>query len=144
MLRLSNPYGPRQDPLAKQGAASVFMYNVLQDKEISVWGDGSVIRDFIYASDFAKACVLAVLSEKIGVLNIGSGVGLSIKELLDAIEKALGKFARVRWLPAREFDVPRVVLDCGRARQELGWKPQVSLEEGLLIMKDWMNEIIKT
>lgn len=142
VLRLSNPFGLRQDPRGKQGAAAVFMYNILKGKEVRVWGNGDVVRDFIHASDFAKACLAAIHSEDIGVLNIGSGVGLSVKELLAATEKVVGMSAKVNWLPSRGCDVSRVVLDCRRARQVLEWKPSVSLEDGLHEMKEWMSEAI--
>lgn len=143
VLRLANPYGPRQDPTKKQGASSVFMYKMLKRKEIAVWGDGGVVRDFIYAADFAKSCLLAVESADIGVVNIGSGCGISINELLAATEHVIGYPAIVARLPARGFDVPRVVLDCDKAYQTLGWKPNVSLDAGLIAMRDWMSGLIK-
>ena len=142
VLRLSNPFGSRQDPRGKQGAAAVFMFNILNGKEVSIWGDGSVVRDFIHVSDFARACIAAIYSEKVGVLNIGSGVGLSIKELLAATEKVVNLPAKVNWLPSRSYDVSRIVLDCELARKELGWIPSVSLESGLFEMKEWMSEAI--
>lgn len=143
ILRLSNPYGARQDPLGKQGAPSVFMHKVLTGQEINLWGDGKIVRDFIHASDFAVACLAAVQSENVGVLNIGSGKSLSIKELILAIERITGRFARINWMPERGFDVPRVVLDCARAKEQLGWYPSVSLDDGLLQMRDWMNGLIQ-
>lgn len=144
VLRLSNPYGPRQDPTKKQGAASVFMYKMLKGKEIAVWGDGGVVRDFIYASDFSKACLLAVESENVGVINVGSGVGVSINELIAATERVVGLAANINYLPSRGFDVPRVVLDCAKANEQLGWQPRVGLEEGLLKMRDWVHDLIRT
>lgn len=142
VLRLSNPYGARQDPTRKQGAAAVFMYNMLKEKDINIWGDGSVVRDFLHVSDFAKACLAAVHSDEVGVLNIGSGVGISIKDLLMATEKIVGKPASINWLPTRGFDVPRVVLDCARAKRQLGWQSTVKLDDGLRQLKDWMNGLI--
>lgn len=142
VLRLANPYGPRQDPSKKQGAASVFMYKMLKGKEITVWGDGEVVRDFIYAEDFAKACLLAVESTDVGVLNIGSGAGVSIRQLVSVIEQVVGKSASVVSLPSRGFDVPSVVLDCTKANEELAWTPKVSMEDGLVKMHDWMRDLI--
>lgn len=142
VLRLSNPYGPRQDPTKKQGAASVFMYRILKGKEVTVWGDGGVVRDFIYAADFAKACLLAVESIDVGVLNIGSGTGVSIRELLTTAERVTGFSANIVRLPPRGFDVPSVVLDCAKAYETLAWQPSVSLEDGLIKMRDWMSDLI--
>lgn len=143
VLRLSNPYGARQDPSRKQGAAAVFVYKMLKEKTINIWGDGKIVRDFIHASDFARACLAAVESEDVGVVNIGSGTGLSIKELLSVTEEITGKSAKVNWLPSRGFDVPRVVLDCTRARDQLHWEATVGIEPGLVEMKTWMIELIK-
>lgn len=143
VLRLSNPYGPRQDPTRKQGAPSVFMHNILTGKEISVWGDGEVIRDFLFVADFSKACLLAVESEGVGVLNIGSGVGLSINELISVTEEVVGVTAKINRLPSRGFDVPRVVLNCANAEKQLGWKPTTSMEEGVLSMFEWMSDLIR-
>ncbi len=142
VLRLSNPYGPRQDPTRKQGAAAVFMYNMLKGKDINIWGDGGVVRDFIYASDFARACVAAVESDDVGVLNVGSGVGTSISELMLAVKSVVEKPVRINRLPSRGFDVPRVVLNCDRAKEQIGWQPSIALNDGLLEMKNWMTEMV--
>jgi UDP-glucose 4-epimerase len=142
VLRLSNPYGARQDPTRKQGVAAVFMYNMIKNRDINIWGDGNVVRDFIHASDFARACVAAVESEEVGVLNIGSGIGTSINELILALEKVLKKQASVNRLPARGFDVPRVVLNCDRAKADIDWHAVVTFEDGLFEMKNWMDEMI--
>jgi UDP-glucose 4-epimerase len=142
VLRLSNPYGARQDPRNKQGAASVFMHQILKGQDIKLWGDGSVVRDFIHAADFARACLSAANSNEIGVVNIGSGEGVSIKALLSAIEVALGLQAKVAWLPARNFDVSRVVLDCSMAKTQLAWQPKIELSQGLADMARWMRQLI--
>lgn len=139
ILRLSNPYGARQDPRGKQGAVTVFMNRILRNEEITVWGDGSVVRDYIHASDFARACVAVIDSEKIGVYNVGSGVGLSINQLLSALQEVTGKAAKVKYLPGRNFDVPELYLDCSRIAEELGWAAQVDFNDGLLQMSEWMR-----
>lgn len=140
VLRLSNPYGARQDPRGKQGAVTVFMKKILKNEEITVWGDGSVVRDYIHASDFARACVAVINSEKIGVYNVGSGVGLSINQLLSALQEVTGAVAKVNYLPGRNFDVPELYLDCSRIADELGWATRVDFNQGLLQMSEWMRE----
>lgn len=142
VLRLSNPYGARQDPRGKQGAVTVFMNKMLKGEEISVWGDGTVVRDYIHASDFARACVAVVGSEKIGVYNVGGGIGTSLNELIAVLETVTGKSAKVNYLPMRGFDVPELYLDCSRIRQEYGWLPKVDFETGLAQMNEWMQEQI--
>jgi len=143
VLRVSNPYGERQDPRRRQGAVAVFMYKILMNEEITVWGNGSVVRDYLHVSDVAQACKLSVESDRSGVFNVGSGIGLSIKQLLAVLEDALGKKAKVTWLPIRGLDVPEIVLDCSKIRNELFWKPCIDLNEGLVKTRVWMSSLIE-
>lgn len=138
VLRVSNPYGTRQDPHRKQGAVAVFMYNILNGKDISIWGDGSIIRDFVHISDVARACLAAAESQYVGICNVGSGTGLSIKQLVITLQEVTGKIAHVNWLESRNFDVQEIVLDCSRIEKELFWRPQISLQSGLVDMHNWM------
>lgn len=144
VLRVSNPYGARQDPHRKQGAVAVFMYKIHKGEVISVWGDGSVVRDFVHVSDVARACLAAAESQYVGMCNVGSGTGLSIKQLIVALQEVTGKMANVNWLESRNFDVPEIVLDCSRIERELSWRPQTSLPNGLVDMQNWMITNIKS
>jgi len=139
VLRVSNPYGPRQDPRGKQGAVTVFMNKLLKGEEITLWGDGSVVRDYIHASDFARACIDMVSTDKIGVYNVGAGTGISLNELISLLEQVTGKSAKVGYLPGRGFDVPELYLDCTHIRHDYGWVPQVDLMSGLGQMSEWMK-----
>ena len=142
VLRVSNPYGERQDPRRKQGAVAVFMYNMLKNKDVSVWGDGSVVRDYVHVADVAHACSLSVVSDQSGVFNVGSQRGVSLKQLLAVLEDALGKKAKVVWLPSRGLDVPEIVLECSSIRDVLLWQPRIDLSIGLVQMKEWMSSLI--
>lgn len=138
VLRVSNPYGARQDPSRKQGVVAVFMHNILRGVSINVWGDGSIVRDFVHISDVARACKAAAESQYVGICNVGSGAGLSIKQLIVALQEVSGKMAHVNWLESRNFDVPGIVLDCSRIERELFWRPQMSLGNGLMETQNWM------
>lgn len=142
VLRVSNPYGTRQDPHRKQGAVAVFMYKMLIGEDITVWGNGSVVRDFVHVSDVARACLAAAESPFIGTCNVGSGTGLSVRQLIATLQEVTGKIANVNWLESRAFDVPEIVLDCSRAERELSWHPKIELISGLTDMKKWMAENI--
>lgn len=142
VLRLSNPYGPRQDPRGKQGAVSVFMNKILKDEEITVWGDGSIVRDYIHASDFARACIDVVSNDRNGIYNVGAGTGTSLNGLISLLEQVTAKKARVRYLDGRGFDVPTLYLDCSRIQQEYGWTPNVDFMTGLGQMSEWMMKQI--
>jgi UDP-glucose 4-epimerase len=132
ILRVANPFGPRQRPETAQGAIGVFLHRALLRQPIEIWGDGSVIRDYIYIDDVAEAFARAVqYSGSKSVFNIGSGVGTPLNELLKIIEEILGKSIERCYLPARPFDVPVSVLNNTLARDELKWSPLVSLRDGI-------------
>jgi len=131
-LRISNPYGPFQNPDGQQGAISVFLNRIHGGRPVTIWGDGGVVRDYLYVSDLTEALVLAArIKTHAKVLNIGSGRGYSLNELLRAMAEVLGEKPQVEHLPARSLDVPENVLGVSRARAELGWSPEVGLKEGI-------------
>ena len=143
VLRLSNPFGERQRSDASQGAVAVFLDKALRDEEVTVWGDGSAVRDYVYVRDVSRAfCQAARHEAGAGVFNVGSGEGLSVNELLAAIEDLLGRSIRRRYVNARPFDVPVSILDITRASQALGWQPRFTLREGLQRTLEWMSTTI--
>lgn len=132
VLRFANPYGPRQNPLSGQGAIATFLRCCLTGEPISIWGDGSVARDFVYIGDLVRAVVAAVEKETPAkIYNIGSGAARSLNQVLDIARSVSGRTPDVRYLPGRNFDVPVNFLDISRARRELAWQPQISIEDGL-------------
>ncbi len=140
VLRLSNPFGERQRIHASQGAVAVFMGKVLRGETIEIWGDGSVVRDYIYIGDAVAAMVLAAkCTSAEHVFNIGSGVGISLNEILAGIEHVTGRKADCRYAAARAFDVPTSVLSLDRAKAELKWAPETSFTEGLRRLMTWMQ-----
>lgn len=142
VLRLSNPYGERQRTLASQGAIGVFLGKALRDEMIEIWGDGSVIRDYIHISDVINAIMLASYSEtKEKLFNIGSGKGTSLNEIIGYIETVLCKKVERKYLESRTFDVPVSILSVARAKNELGWIPGVSLIDGIDNTARWLQSI---
>lgn len=140
VLRISNPYGPYQNPAGQQGAISVFLKHIYDNTPISIWGDGNVVRDYLYVSDVVDALELAAGEETRGkVFNIGSGDGVSLNELLHQISEVVDEQPEVRYLPGRALDVPANVLDIGRAREDLGWGPRTDLSEGISWTWAWIR-----
>jgi UDP-glucose 4-epimerase len=139
-LRLCNPYGERQSPLRALGALTVFLHRALQNQTIEIWGDGSVTRDFIYVGDVANAVYLATVSPISGVYNVGTGAGLSLRDVLHQIAKVIGRDPSVNWLPPRSFDVPRIVLDATKLKKTTGWNLQTRLDEGVTMTADWLRQ----
>jgi UDP-glucose 4-epimerase len=138
VLRLANPYGIRQSPQGQQGAVPIFMWKILHGEPISMWGDGSTIRDFMHVKDAARLCMLATLSECSGVFNVGSGHGISVADLISLISRTLNRRVEIVRQPARKFDVPAIVLDCMRANRCFDWQPQIVLSEGLKEVAEWL------
>jgi UDP-glucose 4-epimerase len=140
ILRPANLYGPRQRLDIAQGAAGVFLDRALRGQPIQIWGDGSVVRDYVYVEDAAEAFVKALEFEgEQKVFNIGSGAGASLKQLLGAIEALLGHPVAVEYTAARALDVPANVLDSSLARRHLGWSAKTPLAEGLRLTREWMR-----
>jgi UDP-glucose 4-epimerase len=143
VLRLSNPFGERQAIVASQGVIAVFMGKALKGEALEVWGDGGVIRDYIYISDVIDALLLALPYDGVcREINIGSGQGLSINQVIEAISSTIGRKIDKRHLPQRSFDVPASVLCIKKAKTELNWQPRVSFEDGLHRVEAWIRGMI--
>jgi UDP-glucose 4-epimerase len=138
-LRLSNPYGERQSPLRALGALTVFLHRTLKRQNIEVWGDGGVTRDFIYVGDVANAVYLATINPVSGVFNVGTGIGLSIRDILDRISSVVGVEVSITWLPSRSFDVPRIVLDATKLKKATQWGCRTTFQDGVAITADWLR-----
>lgn len=132
-LRISNPYGPGQNILKAHGALTTFCHHAATGQPITIWGDGSVERDFVHVDDVARALILAADASASGTeINIGSGLGVSLNQLLDLIRAARNDLdIEVAYEAARSFDVTRSVLAIDRAQDLLGWRPEIPLATGI-------------
>jgi len=141
ILRPSAPYGPRQNPLGRQGAVAVFAYRIWRGLPLTLWGDGGATRDFFYISDLVEAMTASAIRSLPSdpVFNLGGGERISLLELVEQLEELIGRKARLEYLPGREFDAQHILLDTGRARQALDWEPKVPLEHGLELTWEWMR-----
>jgi len=132
ILRISNPYGEGQRPDAVQGAVGVFAAKAVAGDVVKIWGDGSVVRDYLHVSDVSLSLVKALeYSGSTHVFNVGSGEGRSLNEILDLLEEIVGHSVERRYQHARKVDVPINILKNSLARSELGWSPLVSFRDGL-------------
>lgn len=139
VLRVANPYGERQRVASAQGAVTVFLDRALRGVPIEIWGDGSVVRDYVYVGDVARAFVAAVDYDGAErVINVGSGEGRSLNDIVSVIEATLGHPVAVNYLPGRPFDVPANVLDISLARSRLNWRPEVPFADGVARTAGWL------
>ncbi len=142
VLRIANAYGPHQHPLREQGLVASVLHRLLTDTPIPVWGDGTVVRDYVHIDDVVAA-MLAVAFEGDGgprLFNVGSGIGRSVRSVIADAARVAGRPARIVAMPGRRADVPVNILDSSRLRQRTGWSPAVGWEAGLAGTTDWLRQ----
>lgn len=131
-FRVSNPYGPRQGPNKRQGVIPIFLHELAAGRPLSVFGDGSMERDFIAVSDAVRMMAdVADGSPRHDLYNIGSGRGTTISELVDVIAVATSRDIAIEHRPMPSTFVDRVVLDTGRFRAEFGDPALIPLADGV-------------
>lgn len=132
VIRLANPYGPYQRPNGQLGVVSTFVHRALTDGDLDVYGDGSVVRDFIYIDDAVRGIINIANGENdLRVFNLGSGMGTSINEVIEAIKRNVRKDLKIKYLYARATDVAINYLDISRYEEFYGKLNPISLDEGI-------------
>lgn len=131
-LRIANPYGVYQFRGAPVGVIARYMRAIETGNPIEVWGDGTVVRDYLTINDVVEAFRAALSSElPPGAYNLGSGEGTDLNQVIEMLFDATGKRVPVRYLDKRPYDVPAIVLDSSRLRAYTGWMPKRRLREGI-------------
>jgi len=138
-LRYANVYGPRQNPHGEAGVIAIFCLRLLAEEEPIVNGDGKQTRDFVYVSDVVRAHLAALDSDVIGHFNVGTGRQADVNTVFEMIAERLGTSLGKRHGPPRPGDQRTSALDWTLIRERLGWRPQVSLEEGLTETAEWFK-----
>jgi UDP-glucose 4-epimerase len=137
-LRFGNVYGPRQDPHGEAGVVAIFFRLLAEGQRCKIFGDGSQERDYVHVADVVRA-TLAAFQLDGGVANVGTGRATSVVELHAACCVAAGVESEPDFAPARLGELQRSVLDVTRAREALGWVPELSLEAGLADTWAWFS-----
>ena len=130
-LRLANVYGPRQNPHGEAGVVAIFTERMLNQEGVTIFGAGEQERDFVYVSDIVDACLRCLETGDGEVYNIGTGVGTTVNAIFRHLKQITGFRLEPYYAPPRDGEVIRTYLDSSKAKRELGWKPEVSLAEGL-------------
>jgi UDP-glucose 4-epimerase len=143
-VRFGNVYGPRQDPHGEAGVVAIFCGRILNDKPLTIFGDGQQTRDYIYVGDVARAVWLAATKPlpprgrlDARGFNIGTGKGTSVIDIARLLQEAAGSSVPIEFAPHRPGEQQESFVEVSKARDVLGWTPEVSLSEGLGKTYQW-------
>jgi UDP-glucose 4-epimerase len=131
VLRYANVYGPRQDPHGEAGVVAIFVERLLADEHCLIYGDGGQTRDYVYAGDLVRANIAALSDGVNGTFNLGTGVETTVNELYQQLQQVMGLSQPARHAPPRAGEQRRSAVDIRKAEREMGWRPEISLREGL-------------
>jgi UDP-glucose 4-epimerase len=142
VFRLSNPYGERQNPNAAQGAIPVFINHSINGETINIWGNGEVVRDYIYIKDAVKVLVTALKKRSTErVFNLSSGTGFSLNQILEFIEEVSGRKNIVEYKDGRIIDVPENILDNTLVKNTFDWKPDTGIKSGIKLTYNYLLKL---
>jgi UDP-glucose 4-epimerase len=139
IFRSSNLYGPRQGHIGVQGIIATLITKMFKKESVTIYGDGNLIRDYLYVDDLAELCLKAVRSKEKGIFNAGSGKGYSINDLVKIVSEISGEKLLIQKTSGRMFDVKENVLDVKKAETFLHWKPTTNIESGLRKYLEWLK-----
>ena len=144
IARISNPFGPGQAHARQQGAATIFARKILRGEKIEIWGDGSVVRDYIDVDDVASglSAIMALKAENLDpypVFNVGAGEGLSLMGLIGRLELAAGVKANLAFSDRRDFDIPNNVLNVEKLQLNAKWRPR-DVQERLVALVNSLRD----
>lgn len=139
-LRYANIYGPRQNPKLEGGVISIFVDKLLEDKPPTIFGDGTITRDFCYVDDVVDANILAMEKGKPEGYNVGTGIETNIKNLFEVIKNAVNSNLEPIYGPPRQGDCKRSVFDISKIKKDLGWEPKTSIDKGIKKTINWVKE----
>ncbi len=132
VLRYPNVFGPRQDPHGEAGVVAIFTGKMLAGEPVIINGDGDQTRDFVYVGDCARANYLALtIDHQPGIYNLGWGRPTSINDIFSTLVKITGYTLPAQHGPAKLGETRHIYLDASKAKQDFGWVPTITLEEGL-------------
>jgi UDP-glucose 4-epimerase len=137
VLRYPNVYGPRQNPHGEAGVNAIFIGLILQGRRPKIFGTGEQVRDYLYVDDVVAANVIALERGDGEMVNLGTGVGTSVLDIVRELNAILGTDLQPIHEAARPGEIQRIYLDASRARSVLGWTPRVSFREGLRRTVEW-------
>ncbi len=140
-LRFPNVYGPRQDPHGEAGVVAIFSQMMLAGKQPKIFGDGTSTRDYVYVGDIVAANMIALETGDGARVNLGWGEEIPVQRVFDCVRDSVGCGIEPNYVPERLGEVARISLDASRAKEVLGWEPQVALEDGIARSVDFYRRL---
>ncbi len=141
VLRYGNVYGPRQDPHGEAGVCAIFAPRMLQGQPVTIFGDGTQVRDYIYVGDVADANVAALTRGEGEAFNIGTGIGTSTEEVFTTLKAVTSYGQDAIHGSARLGDLQTIYLSPAKAETGLGWQPKTSFKEGTIQTVNWYKQV---
>ncbi|PIT97460.1 UDP-glucose 4-epimerase [Candidatus Berkelbacteria bacterium CG10_big_fil_rev_8_21_14_0_10_41_12] len=140
ILRYANVYGPRQNPEGEAGIVAIFLGRMIKNTPVEIYGDGSHTRDFVYVGDVVEANIKALESDVDGIFNIGTGQETTVNDITKILIGLTNSKSKITHVEYKAKEQAHSCLDINKTKKHLGWKPQVSLKEGLSLTTKWFEE----
>ena len=145
-LALGSVYGPRQSPHGDSGVVTIFGGALIAGRPVTIYGDGTAVRDYVYIDDVVDAFMFAgqLPLEVMGTYNIGTGEQTTVSEVYRLVAEAVGVSSPPRYAAVRTGEVDAIALDSKEAREELGWKPSINIVEGIQRTIQWLRGSLRS
>jgi UDP-glucose 4-epimerase len=145
-LALGSVYGPRQNPHGASGVVAIFGGALITGRPVTIYGDGTAARDYVYIDDAVDAFICAgqLPPAVMGTYNIGTGEQTTVSEVYRLVAEAVGVSSPPRYAVARSGDVYAIALDPREAREELGWKPSINVVDGIQQTMHWLRGTLES
>jgi UDP-glucose 4-epimerase len=139
VLRYPNVYGPRQDPLGEAGVIAIFTGQMLRGEQAVINGNGEQERDYVCVTDLARANLLVLEKGAGQTYNFGWNKGVTVNQLFDQLKEIMDYPLDAVHGPAKAGETFKIYLDASKAAEELGWQPEITLEDGLRRTVDYFR-----
>ncbi len=140
-LRYGNVYGPRQNPHGEAGVIAIFIERLMTARQPVIYGDGEQTRDYVYVADVVRANLAALEYDKSGIFNVGTSVETNVNHLFQTLRDEIAPEIPEKHESSRPGEQQRSVLDFALAHRELGWSPEVTVDDGLLRTVEWFATV---
>jgi UDP-glucose 4-epimerase len=140
VMRIGNPYGPGQSPFGLHGVIATFLYKMLADEPIKIFGSLEAAKDYVFVEDVSAAVWASIERKANGVFNIASGAPTSLQTLVKNVSEVCMVKPAMEYVDLATTEVPMFTLDIGKAKRDLQWSPAIEMDSGIAVTKRWIEE----